>query len=141
MSSGTAYSKWAEVNRERIRATAKAWRYKNRDKFLAIQARYAKTPRGFLLHRYDAMRNRVTNPKLPKYLGLDILPKEDFYDWALRDETFHRMYCEWMARGKERRLTPTVNRIDTSIGYVLGNMEWMPWGENSRLAGISRGKR
>jgi len=108
---------------------------------MATQGRYAITPRGFLVHRYDAMKNRVLRAKLPLYAGLDLMSAGDFTDWGLRNETFHRMYCEWMASGRKRGLTPTVNRIDPSRGYTLDNVEWMSLSDNCRLAGFSRKKK
>jgi len=34
----------------------------------------------------------------------------------------------------ERRLAPSVNRMDSRLGYTLDNMEWMSSGQNSGLS-------
>jgi hypothetical protein len=36
-----------------------------------------------------------------------------------------------------RKLAPTVDRIDSSKGYSLDNMRWLTHSENSRLGSIS----
>lgn len=108
--------------------------YRLRTKSEATQ-KYEKTKKGFLVRLYRNMLNRVTGRSKDKrhlYYGLEILPKEEFYEWALNNPDFHSLFKEWGLSGYERRLTPSVDRIDARIGYNVLNMEFVPFHENCR---------
>lgn len=97
--------------------------------------RYEKTPSGFLMRKYRNMQSRVLGIQKLKshlYLGLYILPREEFYRWATTNETFWVLYRKWIVSGYDRKLCPTVDRIDPAKGYELPNMEWVTHSENSR---------
>ena len=38
----------------------------------------------------------------------------------------------------DRRLCPTVDRIDSKKGYTMDNMQWLTHSENSRRGSFSR---
>lgn len=97
---------------------------------------YEKTPRGFLMRAYRNMQSRVEGVQRPHsttWRGKELLDRDDFYEWALSDEEFNRLFWEWTMAGYERRLSPSVNRKDTSVGYTLENIEWLTHSENSSL--------
>lgn len=103
--------------------------------------KYEKTKNGFLMRAYRNMLSRVTGVQRLKahlYRGLSILPKQDFYIWANADEDFHTLFNIWETSGYDRKLCPSINRIDSSKGYELTNMEWITHSENSRLGSIAR---
>ncbi len=105
--------------------------------------KYEKTHSGFLVRLYRNMKSRVSGVQKEKfylYKGLDILPKEEFYKWAKTD-IFYKMFKRWKISGYDRKLTPSVNRINPKIGYILGNMEWLTHSENSRLGSTNANKR
>lgn len=82
---------------------------------------------------YRNMLSRVTGIQQTKahlYLGLPILPREQFYAWALGNESFWRLWANWTVAKHERTLTPSVNRVDARRGYVLDNMEWVTMSVN-----------
>jgi hypothetical protein len=88
------------------------------------------------MRSYRNMKSRVTGVQKKKahlYMGLQILPKEDFYSWAHTDKEFHKLWRDWVASGFNQKLTPSVNRVDTSCGYCLENIEWLTFSENSSL--------
>lgn len=99
------------------------------------------TKRGFLMRLYRNMESRVTGVQRSKqhlYAGVKLLPREKFYEWALADKTFHSLWDAWVAAGKPRRLTPSVDRVDSFYGYEIWNMEWVTHSENSRRGSLSR---
>lgn len=103
--------------------------------------RYEKTTSGFLMRSYRNMQSRVTGVQWKKahlYKGLSILPRESFYDWSKKNKDFWTLFEEWEINDYDRKLTPSINRIDSSIGYELNNMEWITHSENSRLGHLSR---
>jgi len=99
--------------------------------------RYEKSPEGFLMRAYRNMKSRVTGVQKKRahlYAGLPILPKDDFYVWAKNNPDFWRLYRNWVKSGYNRKLTPSVNRIDPDEGYLLGNIEFLTHSVNSSLA-------
>ena len=106
--------------------------------------RYEKTPKGFLMRKYRNMQSRVCGVQWLKahlYLGKELLSREAFYKWALQSDDFNRMYLAWVESNYERKLCPTVDRIDPKYGYVLENMRWLTHSENSKLGAINRNRK
>lgn len=92
------------------------------------------TQSGFLMRAYRNMLSRVLGVQKREahyYQGLPILPKNVFYMWAFGDEAFQRLWTVWQASGRERRLAPSVDRLDVTKGYTLDNMRWITHAENS----------
>jgi hypothetical protein len=105
--------------------------------------RYEKTPRGFLMREYRNMQSRVTGIQKKKshlYLGKELLPRDEFYKWAIFNVDFVLLYTAWVNSNYDRKLTPTVDRVNSSKGYSLENMEWVTHSENSRRGSVSRNK-
>jgi hypothetical protein len=99
--------------------------------------RYEKTPDGFLMRAYRNMKSRITGVQKREfhlYKGLSLLPKQEFYEWARSNPEFWRLFKLWVKSDYNRKLTPSVNRIDPDDGYVLGNIEWVTHSINSGLA-------
>lgn len=97
--------------------------------------KYEKTIPGYLMRMYRNMQSRVEGIQWRKahlYMGKELLPREDFYNWAKNNEDFKRLFATYEKSGYDRMLAPSVNRIDSSIGYTLSNMEIITHSENSR---------
>lgn len=104
-------------------------------------ARYRKTLKGFIMTRYALMRRRVLNPNHQRhiyYKNKKLLSKNDFYVWARASYDLLSLYKKWVSTGYNLKFTPTVNRIDSNLGYKLGNMEWVTYSHNSALASITK---
>jgi hypothetical protein len=100
--------------------------------------KYEKTKKGKLMRTYRNMKSRVEGilkKKSHLYEGLDILDKDSFYLWSLSNEDFHRLFKDWEESGYNLKLSPSIEREDTSIGYVEGNIRWITHSENSRNGG------
>ena len=101
-------------------------------------ARYEKTPAGFLMRAYRNMKSRVTGVQKKKhhlYAGIELLNKEDFYKWSQASKDFANLFDAWTQSAYSRALTPSIDRIDPAGGYVIGNMQWITFTENSRRGG------
>jgi hypothetical protein len=98
--------------------------------------KYEKTPKGFLMRAYRNMQSRVEGIQRPggSWEGKALLPREEFYAWALGSSQFWRLFKAWTAAEYDQRLTPSVNRIDPRRGYTLDNMEWITHSLNSGLS-------
>lgn len=103
--------------------------------------RYEKTRKGFLVRLYRNMQSRITGVQASKhhlYKGKALLSREEFYEWSLTSSEFVRLFTIWEESSYNRRLTPSVDRIDSSEGYEVENMEWVPFHENCRRGAVSR---
>lgn len=101
--------------------------------------KYEKTKKGFLMRVYRNMLSRTKGLVKPQiYKGLEILSKEEFYEWTLTNTNFNDLFSTWEQESYNKKLTPSINRIDSSRGYSLDNIEWITHSENSRLGAESR---
>lgn len=119
-----------------------AWQREHRKKTNNSDIKkYEKTKKGKLMRTYRNMESRskgIVKDKAHLYEGLDVLPRENFYEWSLSCKDFDCLYNEWVSSGFNRKLSPSIDRIDTSKGYTLDNMRWVTHSENSRSGGKSR---
>jgi len=105
----------------------------------AYGAPYNKSKKGKMVRTYVNMDHRVRGMIKPHlYKGLEIMSKEDFYQFTEQSEAFDKLYDEWVKSGYERRLSPSIDRIDSKVGYIEGNIQWITHGENSRKGTLSR---
>ena len=107
----------------------------------AATKKYERTKKGKLMRTYRNMQSRVLGilkKKAHLYEGLSILPRRDFYDWAMSSSDFHKLFDEWVASGYKCGSSPSVDRIDISKGYTLDNMQWLSHSENSSRASRQR---
>lgn len=97
--------------------------------------RYEKTVNGFLMRVYRNMKSRITGVQKKKYhlyKGKELWAKETFLLWTFNNPVFLDLFTAWEKSGYERKLTPSVDRIDCSKGYSEQNCEWVTHSENSR---------
>lgn len=102
--------------------------------------KYEKSEKGYLMRAYRNMLSRVTGVQHRKahlYEGLEILDKEDFYKWSLENSDFLSLFEEYKDSGFEMRLAPSVDRKDSTLGYTLDNIRWLPHWKNSQLGALS----
>lgn len=107
----------------------------------ACTKKYEKTHRGFLMRLYRNMQSRITGVQKSKYHlyeGKELLAKNDFYDWAIKNHKFISLFNEFENNNYNRKLSPSVDRIDSSKGYLIENMEWVTHSENSKRGVLSK---
>lgn len=108
--------------------------------FREYAKKYRRTKKGRLSVSYGHMKSRVAG-KCPKgklkYKGLPILSREEFYIWSNSKE-FDIVYAKWRESNFIKELTPTIDRLDNTKGYTIGNIRWCSLNENSRKPAIVR---
>lgn len=98
---------------------------------------YEKTEGGFIMRTYRNMKSRVLGINKNKaylYKGKYILPKEEFYSWALNDTDFKKLFFKYKKSGYKIRLCPSIDRINPIVGYELGNIRFIEHYKNSGRA-------
>lgn len=94
--------------------------------------RYRRTLKGRLCFAYTLASRRVRGKTgRPDYTGLPISPREDWYQAFLNDLEYVRVFKRWARNGFSRFYTPTPDRIDPARGYVVENLRWLPFHENT----------
>jgi hypothetical protein len=104
----------------------------------AATKKYEKTRKGKLMRTYRNMLSRITAVQSHKkhlYEGKELLDKTEFHKWAINHPEYNRLYDEWVASDYDRKLSPSVDRINPDKGYELENMQWLTHSENSRRGG------
>lgn len=104
---------------------------------------YEKTLNGYLMRTYRNMLSRVTGVLKTKehlYKGLEILKREEFYKWSL-ESNYPYLLQAYEASGYDMKLAPSIDREDSSLGYVIGNIRWVTHSENSRDGANSKRRK
>lgn len=107
----------------------------------AATKKYERTKKGKLMRNYRNMESRIKGIQWRKahlYEGKALISRDEFYDWAMADPEFHRLFNEWVESEYDRKLSPSVDRKDSSQGYETWNMEWVTHSENSRRGAMAR---
>lgn len=103
--------------------------------------KYEKTKNGYLMRTYRNMKSRVLGilkKKAHLYDGLPLMSKESFYAWSKQDPTFNQLFESWVNSGYNRKISPSIDRIDSHDGYTEGNIRWLTHSRNSQLGAESR---
>lgn len=105
--------------------------------------KYEKTKNGFLMRLYRNMQSRIDGVQKLKahlYNGKSLIDRSSFYYWAKNNEQFHILFDAYEKSNFDRKLAPSVDRIDSKLGYELSNMEFVTHSENSSRASRNRHK-
>jgi hypothetical protein len=88
----------------------------------ARERRY--TSLGYLSYRYAYMVRSKPGVSLP--------PRDKFIRWAWLDRGFIELYTAYTASGRPKNLAPVVDPINSTLGYEIGNLQWMASGAKRR---------
>lgn len=107
--------------------------------------KYEKTKKGFLMRLYRNMKSRIVGIQKVKfhlYKGKELsFSREEFYDQYLNDAAFNGLFDTWEYYEYDRKLTPSLDRVDSSKGYQFDNLEWVTHSENSRRGAVSKERK
>lgn len=86
-----------------------------------------KTKKGLIYKIYNRQQRTCRNSDIyppPKYT------LEEFTNWMYSQDNFEKLYTDWVKSGYIRNLTPSVDRLEETLGYFFGNIQLITWGEN-----------
>jgi hypothetical protein len=107
----------------------------------ACTFKYEKTKKGKLMRTYRNMESRVKGihkSKAHLYESLPLLDREVFYAWSLGDVDFNALFDGWVNSSYDNKLSPSIDRVDASKGYIVGNIRWLTHSHNSSLTSRNR---
>lgn len=117
---------YRENNKEKINENRRE-KYNNNKK--NIRERVLNERRSFL---GKIKETYITMTKRSKEKFFDnIIPKEDFIKFASEDVAYNNYYKQWVVSGFQRNLSPSIDRIDNSKGYISGNLQFLTFVENA----------
>lgn len=80
----------------------------------------------------NRLNGRATNrPYL--YEGHTACGQYEFISWAKRNKDFQFLFKQWKNYSYDKSLTPSVDRIDATEGYIENNMRWITASHNYSL--------
>ena len=86
-----------------------------------------RTIRGVVTELYKKQRwsSKKRRHNMPEY------SKEEFRKWLYSQPLFFELYNNWVSSEYDKNLTPSVDRINSSISYKMSNIQLMTWHENN----------
>lgn len=89
-------------------------------KLLENTSKYRKTKKGVLTNIYHHCKSRR---------NIEFTLKE-FQIKYLEDNTFNKLYNEWVKNNYNIQFKPTLDRIDCLKNYSFDNIHWLSWNDN-----------
>ena len=133
---------WVENNKERRREIANAYARRNSKAQIKYSYNRRRTDlKTFLGCLHQNIKRRCTDPNDKKshiYYGLEFIGRQEFVNWAMGLEEVKELFDTWVNSGNDITLTPSPDRLESHIGYIPDNLEWVTHSENSRRGANSR---
>jgi len=102
---------------------------------------YEKTMNGYIMRMYRNMASRVMGIQKSKahlYFGKELMSKYEFYAIAKYSSDFSELFEKYKLSGFDLKQAPSVDRIDSSLGYTNDNIRFITHSENSRLGSLNK---
>ena len=93
------------------------------------------------MRMYRNMASRVMGIQKAKahlYCGKEIMSKYEFYAIAKSSSDFAELFEKYELSGFDLKQAPSVDRIDSTLGYTNDNIRFITHSENSRLGSINK---
>jgi hypothetical protein len=120
------FREWRKKHPEYVQYNRKAY-YKNKV-----------DPKGYLRRLHYSLKQRCLGhiKHAQQYKGMEYLPIDQFLEFGLNSEIFLKMHQEYINSGWDRKLGPTVDRIDPNKGYTVDNIQFLTLSDNCSKGGF-----
>jgi len=82
---------------------------------------------------YNRMYQRCNNKNKENskyYLNKKLCSREEFLEKFENDNTYKRLFKNWIESGRQLKLTPSIDRIDNTKGYDIDNLQFITHSQN-----------
>ena len=101
--------------------------------------RYKRSVIGIIKQTYADMKKRVSNPQYKYWYGKPLLSQNEFELFVDNNiDIFNKLYEDWILSGHKNKLKPSIDRKDSSIGYIESNMQFITTEENREKARVKK---
>lgn len=100
-------------------------------------ARFRRTSFGWSCHVWSGVKYRSRQGGYP---APDFQDLSDFRCWVFGNPSFYPLWDAYVRSGFSRWLAPSIDRLDTFLGYSPSNIRLVTWRENLDAAHSSRVK-
>jgi len=90
--------------------------------------RYIKTKKGLITNIYNNQRHNSIFRKDP----LPTYTKQQLINLLFNNPLFHKLYDNWVSSNYDRKLRPSIDRINDYKSYSFDNIQLVTWYENER---------
>jgi len=100
----------------------KKWKKKNQEKVNSYATKNYRSFLGRLKKTYYGMKKRRS---------VNIISQVEFLNWSSRSSKYKQLYEQWKKFNFERFLAPSIDRINSNLGYTKNNIQWLTQSENT----------
>lgn len=136
-----ANRKYAATHKAQIKAKSDRWNATEKAKSSKKKCREAAKARR--MARFDIVefaknvyrhRAEITRRRRDVWVtGDELISKDEFIEFCKDNEgEIRELWENWKANGYDRKLTPSLDRIDNNKGYVRGNLQFLTLFENQQ---------
>ena len=123
------------------REAVKRYRLQNLEKVKAYDSSRNKySVDRIFLHKYYMITMRctkvhITNGIKKSVYGKEFLTKDEWLAWCYDKKNYKKfiiMYNAWAKSNFDRKLAPSIDRIDNKFGYIKTNLQWLTLSQNTQ---------
>ena len=117
--------------------------YDNNKEIIAKRNKNASRTKLGLISNIFKTQKRTTikrNDKYGRNLDMPNYTKQEFVDWVMSKDLFHKLYNNWVESNYSTNLRPSVDRINSKISYCFSNIQIMTWQDNNEKGRIEKFK-
>lgn len=99
--------------------------------------RLLQIPEQLLKARYNAIQQRTVrlrrhSSEYKYYAGVQCnLTLAEFTRWSMEETNYPALHKAWIAAGRPRKLSPSIDRIDSDLHYETTNLQWLTCSQHS----------
>lgn len=96
---------------------------------------YVRTPRGLAMkiHSSQIRASKLKRYKQPTYTS------DELYEWLISQPDWNVLFYAWKESKYDKMLIPSVDRINSLLGYTFSNIQLLTWKKNRDKGYIENG--
>lgn len=114
---------------------------KNKEKYIEYDRhRNRHSISRLLRQKYSMIKQRCTTSHSSQGVkksvyGKEFLSLKEWIEWCYKEDNYKKfieLYNGWVQNNFDKKMSPSIDRIDSKKGYVLGNLQWLTLSDNCK---------